>query len=145
MRAVVSRVTSASCVVDGVTIGSIQSGLLVLVAAGVNSTAKDAQRLADRVSGMRIFSDGEGKMNLALPENGELLVISNFTLFGDAWASRRPSFIKAAPYEIGERLYVEFIETLKAKGLKVATGVFGADMKVESINDGPVTLVIETP
>ena len=146
MRAVVTRVLSASCTVEDKLVGSCGHGLLVLVAAGKASTNQDATRLADRVAGLRIFSDESGKMNLPLPSavgQPQLLVVSNFTLYGDAWASRRPSFTSAAPYAEGERLYETFVNTLRALGLKVDTGVFGTDMKLTSINDGPVTLVID--
>lgn len=148
MRAIVSRVAWAKCEVDGQVVGECGPGFLVLVAASKTCTEETARRLADRVSGLRILNDASGKMNLGLDslpnDNGpKVLVVSNFTLFGDAWASRRPSFTKAASYEDGEKYYKIFVDELRKKTNSVECGVFGADMKITSLNDGPVTLVID--
>lgn len=148
MRAVVQRVRSAHVVVDGEMVGRCGVGLLVLVAGAVEDAAESAVKLADRVAGMRIFNDETGKMNLSLAqlpetEDPQVLVISNFTLYGDAWTGRRPSFTRSAPYEQGERLYEAFLAGLRRLGLRVETGVFGADMQVSLVNDGPVTLIVD--
>ena len=150
MRAVVQRVAWARVTVDGLVTGEIGPGLAVLVAAGRESTGQQAKKLADRIVGMRIFSDEAGKMNLSLAdlprvEGPRLLVVSNFTLYGDAWASRRPSFGGAAAYADGERLYEDFLAELDRLGWPAATGVFGGDMRLELLNDGPVTMVVDSP
>ncbi len=150
MRAVVQRVLSASVTVDGEVVGRCGRGLMVLVAAGTESTDAQAVKLADRVAGLRIFNDGDGKMNLALKdlpaqEEAEVLVVSQFTLYGDVWASRRPSFMGSAGNDEGLRLYEVFVEALGGMVRGVETGVFGASMAVELVNDGPVTLVIDVP
>lgn len=149
MRAVVQRVLRAEVVIDGEVVGECGPGLLVYVAAAVSDTPREAKRLADRVFGLRIFGDENGRMNLSLSQtagipSARILVISNFTLYGDAWSSRRPSFMNSAPYDVGEELYNAFLAELEslAPG-QIASGQFGADMKVTSINDGPVTLVID--
>ncbi len=149
MRAVVQRAAWGRVVVDGEVVGEIGEGLVVLVAAGHDSKEEDARRLADRVVGLRIFNDDAGKMNLSLADirtsdKPQVLVVSNFTLYGDAWSSRRPSFVRAAPYEVGERLYHAFLAELERLLGNVASGVFGSDMKLEILNDGPVTLVIDS-
>ncbi len=148
MRAVVQRVSSASVVVDGQVVGRCGRGFLVLVAASVDSTEVQAVALADRVAGLRVFNDDAGKMNLALkdlPESGaaEVLVVSQFTLYGDVYSSRRPSFVKSAGYQRGLELYELFVESLRPLVRGVETGVFGASMEVSLVNDGPVTLVID--
>lgn len=144
MRAVVQRVSEASVNVDGATVGRCGVGLLVLVAAHRDDTEANADKLADRVAGLRIFSDSEGKMNLSLADvEGSVLAISNFTLYGDATKNRRPSFIDSAPYADGERLYEAFIAALARRGVPVETGVFGAHMDVSLVNDGPVTIVLD--
>ena len=147
MRAVVQRVLWARCVVDGEVVGQCGVGYLVLVGAGRESTDAEAVKLADRVAGMRVMSDADGKLNLALTdlEPAELpavLVVSNFTLYGDAYVSRRPSFTGAAGYEEGKRLYEVFVGALEARLGRVSAGVFGADMKIESVADGPVTMLL---
>lgn len=134
--------------VDGEVEGQCGRGLLVLVAAHRDDTETQAQKLADKVVGLRIFNDPEGKMNLALrdleeTEDSEILVISNFTLYGDALKSRRPSFVESAGYDKGEALFNHFFESLRALNPRVEKGIFGADMKVELLNDGPVTLIID--
>lgn len=148
MRAVVQRVLRAEVRVYGEVVGSCGRGLMVLVAAGKDSTEDQARKLADRVAGLRIFNDAEGKMNLAmkdLPESGEaeVLVVSQFTLYGDVWASRRPSFMGSAGYEEGKRLYEVFVSALGSLVRGVETGEFGASMEVDLVNDGPVTLIID--
>ncbi len=148
MRAVVQRVAWARVKVDGQVVGSCGKGLLALVGAHRDDTPEKARKLADKVSGMRIFSDAEGKMNLALKdlpdsEEPQILAISNFTVYGDALKSRRPSFISAAPYEEGEALFNDFLAELGRLGFRAETGVFGAHMDVELLNDGPVTLTVD--
>lgn len=150
MRAVVQRVSRASVLVEGKIVGRCGRGLMVLVAAGRESTEEQAKKLADRVAGLRIFNDEAGKMNLALkdlPESGEpeVLVVSQFTLYGDVWASRRPSFMGSAGYEEGLRLYEAFVSALEGMVRGVETGEFGASMEVELVNDGPVTLIVDVP
>lgn len=147
MRAVVQRVQWARCVVDGACVGECGPGFLVYVGAGRDSTEAEAVKLADRIAGMRVINDAEGKLNLALadiPDIGlpKVLVVSNFTLYGDAMASRRPSFARAAGYDAGLRLYEVFLGALSARVNGLATGQFGADMKVESLADGPVTMLL---
>lgn len=144
----VQRVLWAKVVVNGEEVGQCGKGLVALVGAHRGDDETRAKKLADRVAGMRIFSDAEGKMNLSLnelepTEDAEVLAISNFTVYGDALASRRPSFMAAAPYEQGERLFQAFVDEMRSNGVRTATGVFGADMKVELLNDGPVTLVVD--
>jgi len=149
MKAVVQRAFEASVEVEGKVVGQIERGLVVLVGAHQDDTDADAVKMADRVLGMRIFGDEEGKMNLALRdlwergEKGSILAISNFTLLGDASKNRRPSFLNAASYEEGSRLFDRFVGALRELGCPVETGIFGADMKVRLVNDGPVTLILE--
>lgn len=144
MRAVVQRVSSASVSVDGKVVGSCGVGLLVLVAAHREDTESNAAKLADRVKGLRIFNDGEGKMNLALTDvGGSVLAVSNFTVYGETSKNRRPSFISSAPYEEGERLFDAFVASLRGLGVEVQTGIFGAHMDVSLVNDGPVTVIVE--
>ncbi len=149
MKVVVQRVAWARVSVEGRVVGECGPGLLVLAAAGKGDTLEMADKMADRVAGLRIFNDAEGKMNLALadlPPSGQsrVLAISNFTLYGDVYVSRRPSFMRAAGYEEGQELFDRFVETLKTKVDGVETGEFGADMKVELLNDGPVTLAFDS-
>lgn len=144
MRAVVQRVSEAFVNVDGATVGRCGVGLMVLVAAHREDTEANADKLADRVAGLRIFGDAEGKMNLSLSDvEGSVLAISNFTLYGDAMKSRRPSFIESAAYADGERLFEAFVFSLQKRGVPVETGVFGAHMEVSLVNDGPVTIVLD--
>jgi D-tyrosyl-tRNA(Tyr) deacylase len=145
VRAVVQRVKDASVEVDGVVVGSIDIGLLVLVGAGPNDTEADAVAAANKISGLRIFSDSAGKMNLGLSDvGGSMLVVSQFTLAGDVRKGRRPSFVNAARPEIAEPLVSAFCDAAAATGIRVEQGVFGADMKVSLVNDGPVTLIVDT-
>lgn len=146
MRAVVQRVVSARVVVGDQTVGAIGGGLLVLLGVTHADTEADARWLADKVAGLRIFADDQGKMNRDVAEaGGGVLVVSQFTLYGDCAKGRRPSFITAARPEQAEPLYEAFVIALKAVGIATATGQFGASMQVELVNDGPVTLILDTP
>jgi D-aminoacyl-tRNA deacylase len=145
VRAVVQRVTSASVEVGGETVGSIEAGCLVLVGVAPEDSEKEAAWLADKIVGLRIFNDDEGKMNRSLEEtDGEVLLVSQFTLYGDARKGRRPSFIRAARGAEAEALYEDVAERLRGRGIGCSTGVFGADMKVSLVNDGPVTILLDS-
>src|SRR5262245_49926790 len=144
MRAVVQRVSRAKVTVDGKTVGEIGRGLLVLLGIAPEDTIDQVRWLADKVVGLRIFRDDEGKMNRDVSEvGGGVLVVSQFTLYGDCSKGKRPSFIAAAKPEIAIPLYEAFINAVKALGVPVAAGQFGADMSVELVNEGPVTLIVE--
>ncbi len=144
MRVLLQRVSSAEVRVDGRATGRIGRGYLLLVGITHDDDAARAVWMADKVAGLRLFADAEGKMNLALADvAGAVLVVSQFTLYGDASRGRRPSFIAAARPEVAIPLYERFIALLRERGLIVATGEFGAAMEVELINDGPVTLQLE--
>ena len=144
MRAVLTRVASASVSVDGKTIGQIGKGFLVLLGVHVDDTEQDADRIADRVCGLRVFEDAGGKMNVSPTDAGaEILIISQFTLYADT-RSRRPGFTQAARPETAIPLYERVIAQCRARGFHVETGEFGADMQVASVNDGPVTILFET-
>lgn len=146
MRAVLQRVSAARVVVDGQTVGAIEHGWLVLVGVSPTDTPAAAAWLADKVANLRCFPDADDKMNLSVQDvSGGVLAVSNFTLYADAAKGRRPSFVNAARPEQAEPLYEAFVNGLKALGVLVACGVFGADMKVELTNDGPVTLILDTP
>lgn len=146
MRAVVQRVQHASVVVDGHEVGRCGHGLLILLGVAPADTEDDAGWLARKLAGLRIFSDADGKMNLGLTEvGGEALVISQFTLYGDCRKGRRPSFVNSARPEHAQPLYERFCELLESHAVPVQRGVFGADMKVSLLNDGPVTLVLDSP
>lgn len=145
MRAVLQRVTRASVDVNGERVGEIGKGWLVLLGVAQGDTDDDAARLADKVVHLRAFEDAQGKMNLSVAEvGGSVLVVSQFTLLGDCRAGRRPSFIEAAEPAEAERLYRGFVERIASTGLTVATGVFRAMMQVELVNDGPVTLLLDS-
>ena len=145
MRAVLTRVKSASVTIDGEVVGKIGQGFLILLGVGPNDTEKESRYLAEKALGLRIFTDENDKMNLGLDAvQGEVLVVSQFTLFGNCRKGRRPSFVEAAGPELGERLYEQFLKECEALGFPPQHGRFGADMKVESINDGPVTLILDT-
>lgn len=145
MRAVVQRVSEASVEVEGRIAGSIGAGLLVLLGAATGDTAEIAHRLAEKVAGLRIFSDAEGKFNESLLEtSGGALVVSQFTLLADTRKGKRPSFLDAAPPDEARRLVDTFAEHLRGLGVTVATGVFGAHMHVALINDGPVTIMLDS-
>lgn len=146
MRVVVQRVARAAVAVAGVEIGAIGSGLVALVGFTSADGDQELHWMADKIAGLRIFSDADGKMNLSVTETGgSILVVSQFTLYGDARKGRRPSFISAAPSEIAVPLYERFVAALRAAKLTVATGQFGADMQVALVNDGPVTIVLDSP
>lgn len=145
MIAVVQRVTEGKVHVDGQTIGEIGPGLLVLLGVSKSDEEKEADYLADKVANLRILEDEDGKMNRSLMETGgEMLVVSQFTLLGDCRKGRRPSFVEAAPPEKAERLYDYFVYQVRSKGIPVSTGQFQARMAVSLVNDGPVTLVLES-
>ena len=145
MRAVVQRVSRAEVRVEGRVTGAVERGLLVLLGVAQGDGDEAARVLADKVAALRIFEDGAGKMNLALAEvGGGVLVVSQFTLLGDTRKGNRPSFTAAAPPEMADALYQRFCALLREKGLPVATGVFRAQMEVELVNDGPVTLLLDT-
>lgn len=145
MKACVQRVHEAYVEVDGEVIGQIGQGLLVLLGVGHNDTERDADYLVVKLAGLRIFEDDEGKMNRSLLDvAGQMLVVSQFTLWGDCRKGRRPSFVAAAPPELAEQLYDYFVDAVKWRGIDVATGQFRAHMDVALINDGPVTLMIES-
>ncbi len=145
MRALVQRVAEAAVRVDGETIGEIGAGLLVLICAMEGDTEEQSAYLTRKTSKMRIFRDEAGKMNRSvLDQGGAVLVVSQFTLAADTRSGNRPGFSTAARPELGKQLYLDFVERLKNDGLKVATGEFGADMKVSLVNDGPVTIWIDT-
>jgi D-tyrosyl-tRNA(Tyr) deacylase len=144
MRIVLQRVSRASVTIDGRVAGKILRGFCLLVGFTHTDTTAEADWMADKVAGLRLFSDAEAKMNLGLDDvAGGLLVVSQFTLYGDAEKGRRPSFMGAARPEVAIPLYQHFIARLRAKGLQVETGEFGAMMEVEIHNDGPVTLILE--
>jgi D-tyrosyl-tRNA(Tyr) deacylase len=145
MRAVIQRVRRAAVVVTGETVGAIDAGWLVLLGVAPADTPTEAAWLADKVAHLRAFEDDAGKMNRSvLDVGGGVLVVSQFTLYGDTRKGRRPSFTGAAPPAVAEPLYERFAAELRAVGLPVATGRFGADMQVELVNDGPVTFVLDT-
>jgi len=145
MRAVVQRVEEACVKVDGAEKGRIGKGFLVLLGVGADDTEDDAQYLGDKIAKLRVFEDDDGKMNLSLFDvGGEVLAVSQFTLYGDARKGNRPGFSSAAPPDKGEELYRKFVDTLKKRGLKVEEGVFGAHMKVRLVNDGPVTILLDS-
>lgn len=144
MRVVLQRVTDASVTIGGKVVGEIGKGFCLLVGFTHGDTAAEVDWMAEKVAGLRLFTDAEGKMNLGLGEvGGQLLVISQFTLYGDAAKGRRPSFITAARPEVAIPLYERFLERLRAQGMTVACGEFGADMLVKIHNDGPVTLILD--
>ena len=143
MRAVVTRVTSASVVIDGETAGEIGNGFLVLLGVHAEDGMAQAERMADKICGLRVFEDENGKMNRSLEQTGgALLIVSQFTLYADT-RSRRPGFTQAARPEIAVPLYEAVIRLCRERGFRVETGVFGADMQVSSVNDGPVTILLE--
>lgn len=145
MRAVVQRVTHSKVEVDQAIVGEIEQGVCVLLGIGDEDTMEDVKYMADKIINLRIFEDNEGKMNLSLLDiGGKILAISQFTLFGDCRKGKRPSFIKAAKPDVANDLYEKFIEVNKEKGVKIEKGKFQADMMVTILNDGPVTLLIDS-
>lgn len=145
MRAVVQRVSRAAVRVDGAVVGAIERGFVALIGVGVGDGVEDARTLAAKIAGLRIFRDEAGDMNRALAEvGGAVLAISQFTLLGDARKGRRPSFIAAARGDAARTLYKRVVSELRSAGIPVETGVFGATMEVELVNDGPVTILLDT-
>ena len=145
MRAVLTRVNSASVTIDGQVVGQIGKGFLILLGVGPNDTEKECRYLAEKALGLRIFTDEQDKMNLGLADvGGQVLVVSQFTLYGNCRKGRRPSFTDAAGPELGNQLYEKFLSICEELGFPPQHGQFGADMQVASINDGPVTLILDT-
>ena len=145
MRAVLTRVKSASVTIDGVVTGKIGQGFLILLGVGPEDTEETCRYLAEKALGLRVFEDENGKMNLGLADvGGAVLVVSQFTLYGNCRKGRRPSFTDAANPELGNRLYERFLEICTELGYPPQHGIFGADMQVASVNDGPVTLILDT-
>jgi len=145
MRAVVQRVKKGSVEIEEKEIGKIEKGLVILLGVGQNDTEKDAKYLAEKIVNLRIFEDKEGKMNLSVKDiNGQILVISQFTLYGDCKKGRRPSFISAALPDKAVKLYDYFVKSIKNYGLKIETGEFQAMMLVKIYNDGPVTILLDS-
>lgn len=145
MRAVVQRCSSGSVTVGGEVIGQIGRGLVVLLGVATGDTETDLDYLVDKIIGLRIFEDSAGKMNLGLQDvQGEMLVVSQFTLLADTRKGRRPSFLEAAPPEIADQFYQQFVAKVRIQGINVATGRFRAEMQVALVNEGPVTIVIDS-
>lgn len=144
MKIVLQRVTHASVTVDGNVTGKINNGYLLLFGVGKNDTKEDCNRLADKIVNLRIFSDENGKINLSLKDvNGSILVVPQFTLYADCRKSNRPNFIQAGSPDYANELFEYFTQYLRNKGQHIETGIFGADMKVELLNDGPFTVILE--
>ena len=145
MRAILTRVSSAAVSIDGQTVGSIGKGFLILLGVGPNDTEKECRYLAEKALGLRIFEDENGKMNLGLADvGGSVLVVSQFTLYGNCRKGRRPSFTEAAGPQLGNQMYEQFLAICEELGYPPQHGQFGADMQVASVNDGPVTLILDT-
>lgn len=145
MRAILTRVKSASVTIDGNVVGKIGKGFLILLGVGPEDTEKECRALAEKALSLRIFEDDNGKMNLGLEQvQGEVMVVSQFTLYGNCRKGRRPSFTEAAGPELGNAMYERFLAICRELGYPPQHGQFGADMKVESINDGPITLILDT-
>ncbi len=146
MKAVIQRVSESTVHVSDRKIGTIGNGLMVLLGVAKGDTEKEAAWLADKIINLRVFEDDHHKMNRSLLDtDGQMLVVSQFTLYGDCRKGRRPSFVKAADPKLAEALYCSFVEKVKSSGIQVATGQFRAMMQVSLINNGPVTLIVETP
>jgi D-aminoacyl-tRNA deacylase len=145
MRAVVQRVSRAKVTVEQQITGEIAAGLMILLGVGKEDNSSVAATLAEKLANLRIFEDAAGKMNLSLLDvKGSALVVSQFTLYGDARGQRRPSFISAAPPDLAKKLYEEFCDAMKKLGIPVATGIFQATMSVELVNEGPVTILVDS-
>ena len=145
MIAVIQRVSEASVIVDGQTVGEIRQGLVVLLGVARGDTSRDAVYLAEKTSGLRIFEDEHGKMNRSVEDiSGSVLVVSQFTLLGDCRKGRRPGFTDAAEPELADMLYEDYVGIMQQRGINVATGIFRAEMKVGLINDGPVTILLDS-
>ena len=146
MRVILQRVLKAHVVIDQSEVGTIGAGWLVLLGVGASDSLRDVRYLADKILNLRAFQDTNGKMNHSVLDNGgDILVVSQFTMYADCRKGRRPSFVGAAPPQLAEPLYDKFVEHLRQSGLKVASGRFQADMKVGLVNDGPVTIIIDSP
>lgn len=145
MRAVIQKVSDANVKVDGSTVGKIGKGLLIFLGIGEDDDSDDLENMVRKILGLRIFYDDSGKMNLSLEDiHGELLIVSQFTLYGDVRKGRRPSFSTSAKPEIAENMYEEFIKRCKERGIKTEKGIFGADMAVGITNQGPVTILVDS-
>lgn len=145
MRSVVQRVKRASVSVDGKVVGRIEAGLLILLGVGEKDSAGDLEWMVDKLIGLRIFEDEEGKMNRSIQDmGGQILLVSQFTLYGDCRKGKRPSFSTAAPPELAKALYEQAADKIRAYGIPVETGVFQAEMQVELVNDGPVTMLLDS-
>lgn len=145
MRAVIQRVLSSSVEVDSITIGQIGSGINVLLGISKTDTEDDIKYIKDKILNLRIFHDEQGKLNKSINEvGGEILIVSQFTLYGDCRKGRRPSFVEALGGKEAEEIYNKFVESVRETGIKVETGKFGADMKVSIVNDGPVTILLDS-
>jgi D-tyrosyl-tRNA(Tyr) deacylase len=145
MRAVVQRVRTAKVEVSNRHVAEIQNGLLVYLGIQKSDGAQDVGYIVEKIVGLRVFDDNEGKMNLALPQvDGEVLLISQFTLYGDCRKGKRPSFSEAAPPEMAKRIYESVVSGCRSKGIRVKTGIFRETMQVHSVNDGPVTLLLDS-
>lgn len=145
MRAVIQKVKYSSVSVDEKIVGKIDKGFMILLGVTHEDGEKEVEWLAKKIKDLRIFEDQDGKMNLSLEDvKGEVLIISQFTLYGDCIKGRRPSFTQAAKPDMANNLYEKFVEKFRSFGIKTETGIFGADMKVELLNDGPVTMIIDT-
>ncbi len=145
MRAVIQRVSASDVTVDGTTVGTIGKGLNVLIAFGASDQASDIDYIVEKIAGLRIFEDENGKMNRSVKDiGGAVLIISQFTLYGDVRKGKRPSFTSAISYDGGEDLYNSFVENMQNRAIPVQTGIYGADMKVNIQNDGPVTILIDS-
>jgi D-tyrosyl-tRNA(Tyr) deacylase len=145
VRAVIQRVREASVTVNQQTVGAIDQGLMVLLGVALGDTSQEAKYLAEKTAGLRIFEDDAGKMNRSVEEiGGSLLVVSQFTLLGDCRKGRRPGFTDAAPPELADKLYEEYVAVLRSRGVSVATGVFRANMQVALVNDGPITMLLDS-
>jgi len=145
MRAVLQRVSMARVLIAGQIAGEIGAGLLVLIGVGRDDIAATAGLMAEKIASLRIFNDDQGKMNRSLLDTaGAALIVSQFTLYGDVRGQRRPSFVRAAPAEHGKAIYEEFVQAMRAIGVRVETGVFQADMSVELVNEGPVTILLDS-
>jgi len=146
MRAVVQRVAKANVSVDGKIVAAIGHGMLVLLAAAGSDGPEQVRWMAEKIAGLRIFSDDQGKMNLSLDQvRGEMLIVSQFTLYGDCRKGKRPSYAGAAPPDQAQALYCDFIDEIRKRGIPTQEGIFGAMMMVELVNDGPVTLIVDSP
>ena len=146
MRAVIQRVSRASVTVDGAITGSIERGLLVFLGVGKEDSQKDINFIAGKIANLRIFEDNSGRMNLSVSDiGGAVLLISQFTLFGDCRKGRRPDFTAAGPPDMANKLYEQTVTAVKSKGVPVQTGVFAAHMDIDALNDGPVTLILDSP